>query len=152
MKELKREEEESMNDILSSIRQLVYPQASSGEATIIDLTRCVDEEEEGSVGIEEAAFALSSFKASLKKEAVKEVEQRVESKKTVEEFLQDLILPTLESHVEKAAGAVLEKEVRTLLPMLLKKWMDEHLAPIVVECVERKLDDMQRDASQRQSL
>ena len=144
-------EEESMDSILSSIRHMVYPKAADHSATVIDLTRPVQEEDRSLLpGVEEAACALSSFQEAVRSRCYvsenqpPQAEKMDETKKTLEEFIKDLVLSGLAEPMKVISSQVIVEEVRCLFPVILEKWIEKNLSKIVVECVEKKLEDMQK--------
>lgn len=129
------EQEESVEELLSSIRSLVYPNAIKNESLIAG----------------EPSGPSSSSKAQLQETLssfTKIIHERSQPlmQKTIEGFFEEAIkqpLHTLLKEAEPMIFTLIEKYIQDHLPSLLAQWMDVRLPAVVKECVNNYLKNFQ---------
>lgn len=135
--DLAKSGDESVAELLSSIRQIVYPAAYT--ADIVDLNsttndiHCNEETLLSEKSFLEAKQAMSSYIQTVKSPA---------SEKTVQSFLAELLVAPLNNAIAdnlEMISSIIEEHIKTQLPLILKQWLSQHLPSIVLECVERQL-------------
>jgi|LauGreDrversion4_2_1035121.scaffolds.fasta_scaffold366900_2 hypothetical protein len=120
------EQEESVEDLLASIRSLVYPNSLK------------DAQETGSPK-DQLKETLSSF--------TKIVQEKSHPffQKTIEGFLAEAVKDPLKGLLKEAEPMILmrvESYIQDHLPALLTQWMDTRLPGLVKECVTDYLENL----------
>ena len=124
-----KQEEESVEDLLASIRELVSPDLWNGEEE--GLRSCEAQVQE----------TLSSF--------VKGVQDRPSPpfQQTLEGFLAEMVKSPLRGILKEGEPVIfsfVEKHIQDHLPALLTQWIDAHLPALVRECVTDYLENLKR--------
>ena len=129
------EDGSSVEELLSSIRKLVYPSFSLSDDCSISRKEGPDKTEEGD---------LSSFVRIVQAQ-----ESQRPWEKTVEGFLADLLKEPLAKMVEDRQRWIqdlIQKSIHIQLSFLLQEWLNRHLPQIVRDCVREHLERLQRNA------
>lgn len=139
-------QEDSLQDLMTSIRQLVYPSAetvssshtpaphSEAPPEITSFLHALRE----TYSCDEAPSSYTTHAASSAKD------------KTMEEFLKETLIHPLKDLVagqEQTLRTIMLDYVKANLDGLLKQWMEQNLTALATQCIRDHLKEIQNRAS-----
>jgi hypothetical protein len=169
------QEDESIEELLSSIKNIAYPE------DIIDLNRPISKEkiqagthasegnsESDALSISSQEFlslksadetkkAFSIFEKALKEGqnnwAFSQPDDQTNDPascpdQTLKSFLSNIIAPILNQwiqHNQELVSQLIASHIQEYLPVLLRQWLDQRLPSLVTQCVEQQLQNLKKN-------
>jgi cell pole-organizing protein PopZ len=145
------QKDDSLEELMASIRQLVYPSGDSLNGT-----------HQGTTHSESYLPEISSFLNAIRDSHSCETSspQNIHSApvtakdKTIEEFLKETMIHPLKDLIagqENTLRTLMLDYVKANLDGLLKQWMDQNLSTLATQCIRQHLQDLQHKAALSQN-